>query len=439
MNTIICPHCKKEIEIGDSAYNLIVSQVRDDKFNEELEKRVALLGSEKEKEIKLALSEQREKFQDEFAKKEQEVSMLKSKLENSDNLKNLAVQETSSQKDKLIAEKESEITRLKEVINNKNIEQTLAVENATKAKEQELFDRNQTIFTLKNALEKANSNFEIERSKLQASFQSELRKKDDEIDYYKDLKLKASTKMVGEDLERFCENEFNKLRMTAFPTAYFEKDNDASQGSKGDYIFRDYDENKTEYISIMFEMKNQMEDTAKKHKNEDFFSKLDKDRRQKNCEYAVLVSLLEADNDYYNNGIVDVSYKYEKMYVIRPQFFIPIISLLKNASKNSAVYKHQLAEIRNQNLDISNFENAITEIKESFGRNCRIANEKFDKTIAAIDKAISDLQQAKDSLILSEKNLRIANDKLDDLSIKKLTKNNPTMKQKFEELKNKNS
>lgn len=255
------------------------------------------------------------------------------------------------------------------------------------------------------------------------------------MSYYKDLKAKMSTKMIGETLEQHCENEFNKLRSTGFQAAYFEKDNDARTGSKGDYIYRDYDENGLEYISIMFDMKNEMDETATKHKNEDFLKELDKDRKEKNCEYAVLVSLLEADNELYNNGIVDVSYRYPKMYVIRPQFFVPMITLLRNAAMNSLDYQKELALVKNQNIDISNFENDLLDFKEKFGRNYRLASEKFGKAIGEIDKTIDHLNKVKEALLSTENNLRLANDKADGLTVKKLTANNPTMAAKFEELK----
>ena len=261
--------------------------------------------------------------------------------------------------------------------------------------------------------------------------------KDDEIEKYKNFKLQLSTKMIGESLERHCENEFNKIRATGFQRAYFEKDNDAKSGSKGDFIFRDYDEDGTEIISIMFEMKNEADATASKHKNEDFFKELDKDRREKNCEYAVLVSMLESENEFYNSGIVDVSYRYEKMYVVRPQFFIPIITLLRNAGLKSLEYRKKLEEVKSQNIDITNFENEMNEFKNSFGRNYRIASDKFKKAIEEIDKTIDHLKKTKDALLSSENNLRIANDKAEDLTIKKLTRKNPTMAAKFAELESK--
>jgi len=274
----------------------------------------------------------------------------------------------------------------------------------------------------------------LKRQELVQLHEYQLKMKDDEIEKYKNFKLQLSTKMIGESLERHCENEFNKIRATGFQRAYFEKDNDAKSGSKGDFIFRDYDEDGTEIISIMFEMKNEADATASKHKNEDFFKELDKDRREKNCEYAVLVSMLESENEFYNSGIVDVSYRYEKMYVVRPQFFIPIITLLRNAGLKSLEYRKRLEEVKSQNIDISNFENEMNEFKNSFGRNYRIASDKFKKAIEEIDKTIDHLKKTKDALLSSENNLRIANDKAEDLSIKKLTRKNPTMAAKFAEL-----
>ncbi|MCR5647756.1 MAG: DUF2130 domain-containing protein, partial [Acholeplasmatales bacterium] len=276
----------------------------------------------------------------------------------------------------------------------------------------------------------------VNENNIKKEYELKLKNKDDEIAYYKDLKTKMSTKMIGETLEQHCEISFNQLRMTAFPNAYFEKDNDAKTGSKGDYIFKESKDG-TEFISIMFEMKNEMDETATKHRNEDFFKELDKDRNEKGCEYAVLVSMLEANNELYNQGIVDVSYKYPKMYVIRPQFFIPMITLLRNAALNSLAYKQELIDARAQNLDITHFEEAMDDFKDKFGRNYRLASEKFSKAIEEIDKTIDHLNKTKDALLSSENNLRLANDKAQDLSIKKLTRNNPTMAQKFEELKNK--
>ena len=298
--------------------------------------------------------------------------------------------------------------------------------------------RNAEIIELKGNVESAKKDIVLKESTLKAEYNAMLKAKDEAIEFYKDLKTRMSTKMVGETLEQHCEIEFNKLRATGFQNAYFEKDNDARTGSKGDYIFRDKTDDGVEFISIMFEMKNEMDTTATKHKNEDFFKELDKDRKEKNCEYAVLVSLLESDNELYNSGIVDVSHKYEKMYVIRPQFFIPIITLLRNAALNSVDYKRQLMDIREQNIDISRFEDDMNDFKEKFARNYDIASRKFKTAVEEIDKTIQHLQKTKENLLSSENNLRLANNKAEELSIKKLTKNNPTMAQKFAELKDNN-
>ncbi len=293
------------------------------------------------------------------------------------------------------------------------------------------------INVLKNAKEQEEKDNKIKQQELEKNYEQKLKDKDEQIERYKDLKLKLSTKMLGETLEQHCEIQFNQIRATAFSNAYFEKDNDSSSGSKGDYIFKECDENGNEILSIMFEMKNEADVTATKHKNEDFFKELDKDRREKNCEYAILVSLLEQDSELYNSGIVDVSYKYPKMYVIRPQFFIPIITILKNAAMNSLQYKQELMIVKNQNIDVSNFENELNIFKDDFARNCRLAGEKFQTAIDEIDKTIKNLQKTKEALLSSNKNLTIANNKLEDITIKKLTKNNPTMAQKFDELRNK--
>ena len=299
-------------------------------------------------------------------------------------------------------------------------------------------DKDIRINTLQSELTLKNSEWELKEKSLLDKHADELRLREEQIAYYKDFKAKQSTKMIGESLERHCENEFNKIRATAFQNAYFEKDNDARTGSKGDYIYREYSDTGVEFISIMFEMKNEMDTTATKHKNEDFFKELDKDRREKNCEYAVLVSMLESDNDFYNSGIVDVSYKYPKMYVVRPQFFIPIITVLRNAALNSLQYRAELEVIRNQNIDITHFEEDINDFKDKFSRNFRLASEKFRKAIDEIDKTIDHLQKTKEALLSSENNLRLANNKAEDLTIKRLTRGNPTMAEKFAQLKKDN-
>ena len=338
-----------------------------------------------------------------------------------------------SKKDATIADKDREIATLKAKLESTETAQKLAVAEAISATEKKLSEKVTEIAELKGKIESKETENQLREKSLMEQYEGKLKLKDEQIEYYKDFKARQSTKMVGESLEQHCLNQFNSLRMTAFPNAYFEKDNDAKTGSKGDFIFRESADG-TEFISIMFEMKNEMDTTATKHKNEDFFKELDKDRREKGCEYAVLVSLLEIDNEYYNNGIVDVSYKYPKMYVIRPQFFIPIITLLRNAALNSLKYQQELQVVRNQQVDIQNFEENMMAFKEGFARNYRLASEKFQKAIEEIDKTIDHLQKTKDALLSSENNLRLANNKAEDLTIKKLTKNAPTVKAMFDAL-----
>lgn len=407
MAEIKCPHCGEVFQVDESGYTAIVAQVRDQEFERMLKERTKQLESSQKDAVKIAVMESEKTQQEiladrekEISEKEKEIAELKAKLQTSETEKELAITKALADKDRQIAEKEQEITQL-----NGRIET-----DAQKSK--------------------------LNEKALKESYEIRLKGKDEEIAFYKDLKAKQSTKMIGEDLERHCENEFNKYRAAGFKNAYFEKDNDARTGSKGDYIFRDYSDEGTEFISIMFEMKNEMDETATKKKNADFFKELDKDRREKNCEYAVLVSLLEADSELYNEGIVDVSHKYEKMYVIRPQFFIPMITLLRNAALNAVQYKNELALIRNQNIDITHFEDDLNDFKEKFGRNVKLAGEKFQTAIDEIDKTISHLQKVKDALQSSERNLTLADNKLEDLTVKKLTRKNPTMKAKFEELQN---
>ena len=344
--------------------------------------------------------------------------------------KQLEIDKITSVKDKQLAEKELEISRLKGELELNKTSTDLAVKNAVQQKET-------TILELESQIKLKNNEWELKEKSLCEKHADEIKRRDDEIAYYKDFKARQSTKMIGESLEQHCETEFNKLRATAFQNAYFEKDNDIKTGSKGDFIYREYSNDGVEFISIMFEMKNEMDTTATKHKNEDFFKELDKDRKEKNCEYAVLVTMLEADNEYYNSGIVDVSYKYPKMYVVRPQFFIPIITVLRNAALNSLQYRHELELVRNQNIDITHFEEDINDFKDKFSRNFRLASEKFQKAIDEIDKTIDHLQKTKEALLSSENNLRLANNKAEDLTIKRLTKGNPTMAAKFAELESK--
>ncbi|MFK8013633.1 MAG: DUF2130 domain-containing protein [Marinicellaceae bacterium] len=414
MNEIICPNCHKTFDLDAAGYADIVKQVRDHQFNEELQSRMDQAEKDKINAVKLAEVELTQKLQVELTEKDMLINELKAKNE-----AHLATE---------LAKKEVELVKLKNKIQQAEINQKFEVSEAVKQIEKQRD-------SLENALNIKETEKQLLEKSLNEKFSTELKSKDEAIAYYKDMKQKLSTKMVGETLEQHCEIEFNKLRSTAFQKAYFEKDNDASAGSKGDYIFKETDEDDNEIISIMFEMKNEGDETATKKKNEDFFKQLDKDRNVKNCEYAVLVSLLESDNEFYNQGIVDVSHKYPKMYVVRPQFFIPIISLLKNAAMNSMQYKAELALMRNQNLDITNFEEKIETFKQGFAYNYDLASRKFKTAINEIDKTISHLQKTKDALLSSENNLRLANKKADDLTIKKLTHGNPTMKSKFDELK----
>lgn len=398
MSEIKCPNCGKVFKVDESGYTAIVSQVRTGEFNKELQMQKEQLLREKEAEFELLAAKEQAQQDKRTAELKQEIQALKARLAESGMEKILAVKEAQEQQKDQLTAKDKQI---------------LILQSQLKSAEQD------KILQLKNADEK---------------YAIELKGKDEQIAYYKDLKTRMSTKILGESLEKHCENSFNQLRMTAFPHAYFEKDNDASDGSKGDYIFREQTEDGIEFLSIMFEMKNENDTTASKHKNEDFFDKLHKDRQKKGCEYAVLVSMLEADSELYNTGIVDVSYKYPKMYVIRPQFFIPMITLLRNAAVNSIGYQRQLTEMKRQDIDITHFEEDLNAFKTKFGNNYRLASEKFGKAIDEIDKTIEHLQKIKDALLSSEKNLRLANDKAENLTVKSLVRKNPTMAKKFAEL-----
>ena len=399
MKEIKCPKCGSVFTVDESGYQEIVRSVRDDEFNRELNRREKEIRDRFDNQIKIAKLESERNNDKEVEDLKKKINDLQNKLNLSEQDKKLAVSDAISAKEKTIAEKEKEIISLKGQVDN------------------------------------VKKDAELERKNLQEGFSIQLKGKDEQIAFYKDLKAKASTKLLGETLEQHCQIAFNQMRMTAFPNAYFEKDNTVSaSGSKGDFIFKD-NQDGVEFISIMFEMKNENDETATKHKNEDFFKELDKDRNEKGCEYAVLVSMLEPDSELYNAGIVDVSYKYPKMYVIRPQCFIAMITLLRNAALNSLSYQRQLIEVKEQNLDISKFEDDLADFQDKFNRNYQLANDKFVKAIEEIDKTIDHLQKVKEGLIGSERNLRLANDKAQDLSIKKLTKNNPTMREKFDELK----
>jgi len=477
MNEIKCPHCHKAFKVDEAGFAAIVKQVRDHQFEEEIKERLSLAEKEKANAVQLAEANIKSALQKELAKKDQqlteyksqskgEYSQLQSKLEQAETAKQLAVSQATKsiekerdelastlkakedeikaavelakttakgEADKALMEKERELSEMKSKIEQAETAKQLAVSEATKKVEKERD-------ALLNDLKAKDTEKELLEKSIKEQYNNQLmvkeetiKLKDDEIVRLKDFKLKQSTKMLGESLEQHCESEFNKLRATAFQAAYFEKDNDASGGTKGDFIYREKDEEGNEIISIMFEMKNQNDETVTKKRNEDFFAKLDKDRKAKNCEYAVLVSLLETESDFYNTGIVDVSHKYEKMYVVRPQFFISIITLLRNAAMNSLKYKQELNLMRNQNIDVTNFEEKINTFKDGFARNYDLASRKFKTAIDEIDKTITHLQKTKDALLSSENNLRLANNKADDLTIKKLTRGNPTMKAKFDE------
>ncbi|WP_300428760.1 DUF2130 domain-containing protein [Candidatus Thioglobus sp.] len=419
MNEIICPNCKKAFKVDEAGFADILKQVRDHQFEEELASRLALAENEKNTAVELAKANIKNSLQEELAKKDQQLTELKSKSD----------AELTTQ----LAQKEVEIAEIKSKVQNAEIEKKLEVSEAVKAIEKERDN-------LTNDLKIKEAEKESLEISIKDKFTNQLvvkdetiKMRDDEINRLKDFKQKLSTKMVGETLEQHCEIEFNKLRATAFQNAYFEKDNDSKGGTKGDYIYKETDEAGNEIISIMFEMKNENDETATKKRNEDFFAKLDKDREEKDCEYAVLVSLLESDNELYNTGIVDVSHKFKKMYVVRPQFFIQIITLLRNAAMNSMEYKAELNLMRNQNVDITNFEEKMDAFKKGFAYNYDLASRKFKTAIDEIDKTISHLQKTKDALLSSDNNYRLANNKADDLTIKKLTHGNPTMKAKFDQ------
>lgn len=420
MNEIICPNCKKAFKVDEAGFAAILKQVRDHQFNEDIQDRLAIAEKDKEIAVKLAEANVKNSLQDQLAKKDQELLELK-------------IQSQLQLKDTL-AQKEKEIANLQAKISNVEVEKKLAVTEAVKQIEKERDALSNDLKT--KELEKKNlENSLIQEYTTKLNSKDEIIKyKDDEIARVKDMKAKLSTKMLGETLEKHCETEFELLRPTAFQKAYFEKDNDARSGSKGDFIYREKDEAGNEIISIMFEMKNEGDETVTKKKNEDFLKELDKDRSEKKCEYAVLVSLLESESEYYNSGIVDVSHKYPKMYVVRPQFFIPIITLLRNAAMNSMQYKAELALVRNQNIDITNFEEKMNNFKKGFAYNYDLASRKFNDAIDGIDKTIKELEKTKAALLSSENNLRLANEKTEDLTIKKLTHGNPTMKAKFEAL-----
>lgn len=430
MHEIICPHCNTAFTIDEAGYADIATQVRDREFDKALRDQLALAEREKVSAIALVEAQVTSRLTDEAAKLAIEIERLKEELKASDVATKAAVDLAALKAANELREeairKDAEIERLKAELKSSDVSMQLALTQAVSDVSKERDD-------LARDLAAKDTERQLLESTLRDKYTAELAARDEQVAYYRDLKAKLSTKMVGESLEQHCEIEFNQLRAAGFPRAYFEKDNDARSGSKGDYIFRDHDEAGTEFISIMFEMKNESDATATKKKNEDFFKELDKDRREKGCEYAVLVSLLEPDNELYNVGIVDVSHRYPKMYVVRPQFFIPIITLLRNAAQSTLEYRTELARVQEQNLDITNFERELETFKTGFARNYDLASRKFKTAIDEIDKTIDHLQKTKDALLGSENNLRLANNKADDLTIKKLTKGNPTMAAKFAE------
>lgn len=460
MHEIICPHCKKAFKIDEAGYADILKQVRDSDFEHQLHERLELAEQDKKNAIELATTKVASELQKTAALKDNEIQELRAKLDAEEVARKLAVTEAlnavekerdllASQLEqakqekesvsrlaeakllnelqKTAATKDSEIQELKAKLDAIETQKKLAVTEAVSSVEKERDE-------LKNNLARAALEKELAEKALKDKYETQIKDRDDAIERLRDMKARLSTKMVGETLEQHCETEFNRIRATAFPRAYFEKDNDARTGSKGDFIFRDMDESGTEIVSIMFEMKNESDRTATKSKNEDFLKELDKDRTEKGCEYAVLVSLLEPDNELYNTGIVDMFHRYPKMYVVRPQFFLPIITLLRNAAMNSLKYKTELALVKAQNIDITNFENELESFKSSFAKNYDLASRRFQTAIEEIDKSIDHLQKTKEALLGTDRNLRLANDKAQDVTIKKLTKNNPTMASKFNEL-----
>lgn len=453
MQEIRCPKCNEVFQVDDSGYSQIVQQVRDKEFEKEAARRAEELEKAKNSELKILEMEYEKKLEsalseksDDITDKEKRITELEARLESMESEKQLAVanavserekrfSEESSKAQKTISDKESLIKQLELQLQQAQSLQQAALDKAKSENALALEKKQNEINELNSQLKNKDSEAALKCKTIEEKYAIELKNKDELIEQYKDFKARLSTKMVGETLEQHCLTQFNSLRMSAFPNAYFEKDNDARSGSKGDFIFRESSEDGIEFISIMFEMKNEMDTTATKHKNEDFFKELDKDRNEKGCEYAVLVSMLEADNEFYNAGIVDVSYKYPKMYVIRPQFFIPLISLLRNAARNSLEYKRELAMAKAQQVDLTNFEKNITEFKTAFSRNYQLASDKFKIAIDEIDKTITHLQKTKDALLSSENNLRLANNKAEEqLTIKKLTKNAPSIKEEFARL-----
>lgn len=439
MKEIKCPNCGEVFQVDESGYAQIVQQIRDSEFEKELSRRIEELEKRQENNIELIKLKNEQLLDASLREKDNEImsqsQVIESLKAEKENLVNKHRSDIQMEIEKISLEKDKTIELLKAQIASKETEKELAVTQAIQAKDKEITDQETKILQLNGELELKEKERILNENRLLELHKEELRFRDEEIERLKDFKSRQSTKMVGESLEQFCLNAFNSIRMTAFPNAYFEKDNDARSGSKGDFIYTESDDEGNEFLSIMFEMKTEMETTEKKHKNEDFFKELDKDRKEKLCEYAVLVSTLEADNDYYNAGIVDVSYRYPKMYVVRPQCFIPMITLLRNAALNSLQYQRELAVVKNQQMDYMNFEENMNAFKTAFARNYELASNRFGKAIDEIDKTIKQLEKVRDALTSSERNLRLANDKAQDLSIKKLTKNAPSIRAEFEKIK----
>ena len=435
MKELKCPQCGSQFSVDEADYALILNQVKNQEFEAELRLRLAELQKQSEIKQEAEAIKASQSFQAklndkelELSRKESEIQQLKSQLDSFNQTKQLELVAERNKANEKILQLQAEIKQ-----NESNI-RVAVLEEQTRAKDQ-LQAKENALIELRSQIDLKQQEAKIRETNIKEDYERQLKQKQELVDYYKDLKAKLSTKMIGESLEIHCSNEFNRVRTTMFPNAYFEKDNDASLGSKGDFIFRDFADG-VEYISIMFEMKNEMDVTATKHKNEDFLAKLDKDRNEKKCEYAVLVSLLEPDNDFYNEGIVDMSYRYPKMFVIRPQFFMPLISLLSQASRKSIEYQKELILARQQSVDVTNFENKLNDFRDKFGKHYMRASEKFNKAIEEIDKTIKSLQKMKEDLLSSENYLRLANNDTEDLTIKRLTRGNPTMKQKFDEARN---
>ena len=435
MAEIKCPKCGEVIKLDKSSYDALLSDIEKEEIAKRVENQQKLIEEKYKAQYEKAVSEEKSKKDNDISLLKQQIELLKKDLANSSQQSDLAVKSALADEKEKLAEKDKKILELEGKLKAASLETDVKINNALSQEKVKLSEKEKEIVKLQGAITLSKQEKELAEKQLKEQYESKLKDKEEQIAYYRDLKAKMSTKLVGETLEQHCQIQFNQIRMAAYPKAYFEKDNDASSGSKGDFIFKDFDEDGNEIVSIMFEMKNENDTTATKHKNEDFFKELDKDRNEKKCEYAVLVSLLEADSELYNSGIVDVSYQYPKMYVVRPQCFLAIISLLRNANSNASEYKKELAIIKEQNLDVANFENKLLDFQEKFGKNYNAANEKFTKAIEEIDKTIDHLLKVKEGLVGADRNLRYANDKLQDLSVKKLTHANPTMKAKFDEVK----